>query len=178
MTELKNMNVQNAAQLLAEDAIVLIDIREKDEYAREHIKGALSLPLSQLEGAKVDLHTNQAAVFHCRSGSRTQANCRKLDSIVEGEAYLLDGGIEAWKKTGLPVITDTSAPIEIMRQVQITAGSLVLLGLVLGTFVDRNFLALSAFIGAGLVFAGVSGWCGMAAMLGAMPWNRSAKSAQ
>ncbi len=174
MTELKNIDVHSTEKMLANDEIILIDIREKDEYAREHIKGAISLPLSQLKGAKVELHPKQAAVFHCRSGARTKSNCRKLAPIVDGEAYIMDGGLEAWKKMGFPVVSDKSAPIEIMRQVQITAGALVLIGLLLGTFVHINFLALSAFIGAGLVFAGVSGWCGMAALLGAMPWNREA----
>ena len=174
MTKLKSIEVRNAAKLLAADEIVLIDIREPDEYAREHIDGAISLPLSQLEGARVELHPRQAAVFHCRSGSRTQSNCNKLSSIIDGDAYLLEGGIEAWKKAGLPVVTDKKAPIEIMRQVQITAGALVLLGLALGVFVDPGFLGLSAFIGAGLLFAGVSGWCGMAALLGALPWNTKA----
>ena len=85
---------------------------------------------------------------------------------------MLEGGLDAWKKAGLPVSLDRSQPIDIMRQVQIAAGSLVLLGVVLGAFVSPNFYALSGFVGAGLTFAGISGFCGMARVLGAMPWNQ------
>ena len=92
------------------------------------------------------------------------------------ETYILEGGIDAWKKAGLPVALDRSQPIDIMRQVQIVAGSLVLIGAVLGFFVAPGFYALSAFVGAGLLFAGISGFCGMAKLLGLMPWNRQARA--
>jgi rhodanese-related sulfurtransferase len=85
----------------------------------------------------------------------------------------VDGGIEAWKKAGLPVLRDARQPMEMQRQVQITAGTLVLLGVVLGHFASPAFYAISAFVGAGLTFAGISGWCGMAKLLALMPWNRS-----
>jgi len=85
---------------------------------------------------------------------------------------ILDGGLDAWKKAGLPVALDRSQPIDIIRQVQIAAGSLVLMGMLLGTLFSPGFYALSAFVGAGLVFAGVSGFCGMAHLLALMPWNR------
>lgn len=90
------------------------------------------------------------------------------------ESYILEGGIDAWKKAGLPVAFDRKAPIPTMRQVQIVAGSLVVLGTVLGATVAPAFYALSAFVGAGLVFAGVTGFCGMERVLALMPWNRPA----
>lgn len=158
-----------AAKRLIDHGATLVDIREADEHAREHVPGARNMPLSRLgslpSGAK-------AIVFHCRSGARTSANAPRLAAAADCQAYILDGGIEAWKKAGLPVATDRSQPIEIMRQVQITAGSLVVLGVVLGLWVAPAFLGLSAFVGAGVLFAGVSGWCGMAKLLGLMPWNR------
>jgi hypothetical protein len=72
----------------------------------------------------------------------------------------------------LPVALDRSQPIDIIRQVQIAAGSLVLMGILLGTLLAPGFYALSAFVGAGLMFAGISGFCGMAHLLTLMPWNR------
>jgi rhodanese-related sulfurtransferase len=81
---------------------------------------------------------------------------------------MLAGGIDAWKQAGLPVIADASQPIEIGRQVMIAAGALVLVGVLLGPFVRPELYALSGLIGAGLVFAGVSGWCGLAKLLGVM----------
>jgi rhodanese-related sulfurtransferase len=85
----------------------------------------------------------------------------------------VEGGIEAWKKAGLPIAGDHGQPIAIERQVQIAAGSLVLLGVVLGQIASPAFYAVSAFVGAGLTFAGISGSCGMAKLLALMPWNRT-----
>jgi rhodanese-related sulfurtransferase len=116
-------------------------------------------------------------IFHCRSGARTKGNAARLAAVSpKCETYILEGGLDAWKKAGLPVALDRSKPIDIMRQVQIAAGSLVLLGVVLGTLVNPGFYALSGFVGAGLLFAGVSGFCGMARLLGVMPWNRQAQA--
>jgi rhodanese-related sulfurtransferase len=89
-------------------------------------------------------------------------------------SYVLEGGIDAWRKAGLPVAVDRSQPIPTMRQVQIVAGSLVILGVVLGATVAPAFYAVSGFVGAGLVFAGVTGICGMERVLARMPWNRPA----
>ena len=88
--------------------------------------------------------------------------------------FLLEGGLNAWKSAGLPTQIDRSKPIELQRQVQIAAGSLVLIGVALALTVSPAFIALSAFVGAGLTFAGISGWCGMAKLLGVMPWNKAA----
>lgn len=158
-----------AAKRLIDRGALLVDIREADEHAREHVAGARNVPLSRLGSLPSG---TKAMVFHCRSGARTSANAPRLAAAADCQAYILEGGIEAWKKAGLPVAVDRSQPIEIMRQVQIAAGSLVLAGVMLGVWVAPAFLGLSAFVGAGLVFAGASGWCGMAKLLGLMPWNR------
>jgi rhodanese-related sulfurtransferase len=113
-------------------------------------------------------------IFHCRSGARARANAGRLAQAAACDAYVLEGGIEAWKKEGLPVVLDRRQPIELMRQVQIAAGGLALLGAGLGFFVAPAFHALSALVGAGLMFAGITGHCGMAGVLAAMPWNRRA----
>jgi rhodanese-related sulfurtransferase len=148
----------------------LIDIRGPDEHARERIPGAANHPIEGLSA----LHGgNGIAIFHCRSGQRTAANADKLAGAARCDAFIVEGGIEAWKKAGLPVEYDHNRPIEIQRQVMIVAGSLVLLGVLLGQFVAAGFYALPAFIGAGLTFAGITGWCGMAKLLALMPWNRT-----
>lgn len=154
---------------IAEGA-ALIDIRDADEHARSRIPGALNAPL----GSELALGEAPAVIFHCRSGMRTDANAARLAAAAPCEAYLLEGGIEAWRKAGLPVIADAKAPLEIMRQVQTTAGLLVLAGVILSLTVAPAWIGLSAFVGAGLTFAGVSGWCGMAKLLAIMPWNRRA----
>lgn len=159
---------------LDEGSAILIDIREPSEYAREHILGARLVPLSAIDRHDFDRDHGKAIVFHCRSGNRTATNASRLLARDFPEAYALVGGLEAWKAAGLPTHVDRSAPIDLMRQVQIAAGSLVLLGVLLGALVAPGFYALSGFVGAGLVFAGVTGFCGMARLLQAMPWNRRA----
>jgi rhodanese-related sulfurtransferase len=172
MTRLNPMSALELKQRLDSGQAVLIDVRETDEHAREQVLGARLAPLSAIDAHDFDRDHDKVAVFHCRSGMRTQANAAKLIAQGFREAYYLDGGIEAWKAAGLPVHTNARAPLEIMRQVQIAAGSLVLLGVILGALVNPVFFGLSAFVGAGLTFAGATGWCGMAMLLKTMPWNR------
>ena len=151
---------------------VLVDIREADEFARVHIKGAQLQPLSQWEKAHLTIDPADDVIFTCRSGMRTGGACDRLAARVSGDAYVLDGGINAWQSAGLPVESDADAPLEIMRQVQIAAGSLVLVGVLLGFTVSTAWFSMAAFVGAGLTFAGLSGFCGMAKLLMLMPWNR------
>jgi rhodanese-related sulfurtransferase len=156
------------AKRLIDQGALLIDIRGAAEHAREYIPGSRNVPLGS--GGKLD--SKAPIVFHCRSGMRTSANAETLAAAANCQAYILDGGLDAWKLAGLPVTKDRSKPIDIMRQVQIAAGSLALLGVLLGFLWRPEFYALSGFIGAGLLFAGISGWCGMAKLLAVMPWNR------
>lgn len=172
MTCLNPISAQDLKRRLDAGDAVLIDIRETDEHAREHIVGARLAPLSAIDAHDFDRDHAKAAVFHCKSGMRTQANAARLMARGFREAYFLDGGIEAWKQAGLRLHTNRKVPLEIMRQVQITAGSIVVLSVALGWFVNPVFYALSAFVGAGLTFAGATGWCGMAMLLKTMPWNR------
>lgn len=157
---------------LAGGHAVLIDVREDFEHAEERIEGANLHPLSKLDPDEVRrIAGDREVVLHCRTGDRSSKAAARLaeHGLV---AHQLAGGIEAWKASGRTVERSEGAPkIGVMRQVQITAGSLVLIGVLLGVFVTEWFLILSGFVGAGLMFAGLSGWCGMAMLLGKMPWN-------
>jgi rhodanese-related sulfurtransferase len=155
---------------------VLIDIREPAEHARENIADARLVPLSRLgpdEFAR-ERAAATAIIFHCQSGNRTCMNFDRLVAAGPSEVYVLEGGLGAWKEAGLPTRLDHRQPIELQRQVMIAAGSLVLTGLILGAFVSSWFIALSAFMGCGLVFAGLSGRCGLAKLMTLMPWNKLA----
>lgn len=160
---------EEARRLIASGAR-LVDIRAADEHARARIPGAENRPVDTLGR----IGNAPAVVYHCRSGMRTGTNAALLAAASDCPAYLLEGGLDAWRAAGLPVVEDRKAPMEIMRQVQITAGALVVLGVVLGLMVQPAFFGLAAFVGAGLVFAGTTGWCGMAKLLAMMPWNRRA----
>ncbi len=159
---------------LGQDDTVLVDVREDFEHAVERIANSKHHPLSKLDPKAIEEeHPGKRVVFHCRSGKRSkQAALRFHDG--KQQVFHLAGGIEAWKSAGLKTVRSEAGPrIDIMRQVQITAGSLVLTGVILGVFASKWFLLLSGFVGAGLIFAGLSGWCGMAKLLARMPWNKS-----
>ena len=169
---LHKLSPQQVRERINAGNAVLVDIREPDEFARSHVKGAQSQPLSTWERAHLTIDPDADVIFTCRSGMRTAGACDRLAARVNGDAFVLNGGLDAWAKAGLPVETNADAPMEIMRQVQIAAGSLVLIGVILGFLVAPAWFALSGFVGAGLTFAGVSGFCGMARLLMLAPWNR------
>ena len=154
---------------------ILVDIREADEYARENIPTARLLPLSAIEqGTRVEhLTADDVVIFHCQSGMRSAQNASRLATIAApAQVFFLDGGLDNWKKNGLSTATNKSRPLPIMRQVQIIAGTLILLGVIFGYSINPFFFLLSGVIGAGLLFAGISGFCGLARLLNVMPWNR------
>ena len=153
----------------------LIDIRDPDEHARERIAGSINHRLARIE--QLAPHAGPT-IFHCRSGMRTQAHATRLAAAGPGSpGYVLTGGIEAWRSSGRSTVVDRRQPLEIMRQVQLAAGGLVLLGVILGFLVAPAFFGLAAFVGAGLMMAGATGWCGMAKLLQRLPWNRPAPAA-
>jgi len=164
------------AKRLLDQGAVLVDIREADEHARENIPGTRLVPLSRLDQADLALPEGQPVIFHCRSGARTQGIAARLAAKAGSacDAYILEGGLGAWKKAGLPVAVDRRQPLELQRQVQIGAGSMAFLGTMLGLLVSPWFFAVPAFVGAGLTVAGVTGFCGMARILKRAPWNRAA----
>lgn len=163
------------AKRLLDEGALLVDIREADEHAREKIVSARHLPLSKLDEADLAVHDGKPVIFHCKSGARTRANGPRLAGKLEPgcEAYIVEGGLDAWKNAGLPVVADRRQPLELQRQVQIGAGSLAFFGTLLGILVSSWFLAVPLFVGAGLMTAGITGFCGMARLLVYMPWNRA-----
>lgn len=170
--ELKTIDPKTAQSWFEQEKAQIFDIRETDEYAREHIPGAHLVPLSSFDSAEFPHDRSKIAVFHCGSGQRTAEAAAAILSSGWAEVYQLEAGLAGWKKAGLPTNLDRSAPISIQRQVQITAGSLILLGVLLAWLLSPWFVLLSGFVGAGLVFAGLSGTCAMANLLAWLPYNR------
>lgn len=153
----------------------LIDVRTPVEYREVHLAIARNVPLDQLDPAAL-MHSCNGPVQEplyviCRSGSRGQQACEKLLKAGFSNVVNIEGGTLACIEAGLPVLRGKKA-ISLERQVRIAAGSLVLVGAVLGWLVHPAFMGLAAFIGAGLVFAGVTDTCGMGMLLARMPWNR------
>jgi rhodanese-related sulfurtransferase len=131
------------------------------------------MPLDRLDPAAVKAAAEQAeaCVLICRSGKRAEQAFQKLRAAGCENLAILDGGVTAWDAAGLPVNRGRKA-ISLERQVRIAAGLLTLSGVILGTWVHPSFYGISAFVGAGLMFAGITDWCGMAMILAKMPWNQ------
>ena len=174
MSHPETIDARQARALLEARHAVLIDVREADEHARERIAGAMLMPLSRFDAAALPHDSVATAIFHCASGNRTAQAAAMLHRSGFAQVRCLEGGITGWKRAGLPVLADARAPIPLQRQVMIAAGSLVVLGVVLAALLSAWFVLLSAGVGAGLVFAGATGLCGMARLLALMPWNRRA----
>jgi rhodanese-related sulfurtransferase len=172
MTELREIDAPTLKAWLDADKAVLIDIREADEYPREHIAGSRLVPLSGFNSHDFDHDHGKIGVFHCASGNRTCQAAPQILAAGFAEVYRLKGGLASWKGAGLPINVNRKAPISIMRQVQIVAGTMMVLAAILAVLVSPWFIALGAFVGVGLMFAGLSGTCAMANLLAVMPWNR------
>lgn len=150
---------------------VLIDVRTPAEYKGEHIKEAENVPLASLEGAAEHLKNIGTVYVSCGSGMRSKQACELL--AQKGVNVVnVEGGLSAWMREGFGVVHTRRKVIPIIRQVMIVAGSLVVLGVVLGDLVSPYWYLLSLFVGGGLLFAGVSGICTMSMILAKMPWNR------
>jgi rhodanese-related sulfurtransferase len=177
----KVVGPSEVSALLRTGRVTLVDVREADEHARERIEGARLEALSRfdVERAARGVGRDGMLVFHCKGGKRSldaAARCGALASRGITVASM-EGGIEGWKAAGLGVATDARvARMSIMRQVQVTVGTLALVGSGLAWFVHPAFVAVPAGLGAGLVFAGVTGTCALAAVLGRMPWNAAGRA--
>jgi rhodanese-related sulfurtransferase len=183
---LKIIDPPTVSQWLAAGQAVLVDVREPIEHDAVRIAGATLEPLSRFDPRRVGQlqQPGRRLVLHCKGGVRSKQACQKvIDAVAKGqlqldEVYSLDGGLEAWQRAGLPVAVATTAAgkprniIDLQRQVQITVGSGVLIGVILTYFLSPWFLIVPAFFGAGLTFAGLSGTCGLAMILARMPWNQ------
>jgi rhodanese-related sulfurtransferase len=153
-------------KVLAQHGTAVLDIREPGEFAYEHITGTRHVPFERLLTFTAPLPKDNEIYLLCQSGIRTAQAVKLLHQNGFSHVHSLEGGLEAWKQAGLPV-EKARGPIPIMRQVQIVAGSLVLMG---GLIPDLRWIAI--VVGAGLLFAGCTGTCGMAKILSALPWNR------
>lgn len=155
--------------------IVIIDVREQQEYAHEHIDQSINIPLGKLGTLESENYRNKIAIFHCRSGKRTSLNENAMDSTPFKDKYCLSGGIVEWKSAGMPTISEYAAPVDVMRQVQLIVGCMILLGVSLSYLISVYFIILAIFAGIGLLVAGFTGFCGMAEVLKFLPWNQARK---
>lgn len=155
----------------------LLDVRTPAEFARMHARGARLVPLDELDPAAIAAQRGAIAnplYILCQSGGRAASACQRLIDAGLANVYRVEGGADAWEKAGLPIERGESGVISLERQVRIAAGAIVFAGSILAWRVHPAFCLIPAFVGAGLVFAGVSNSCGMGMLLAKMPWNRIA----
>ncbi len=153
--------------------VLYVDVRTPAEFEDAHIAGSILHPLGDLNAEMIGqlAKGKEACVLICRTGNRARQAAEKL-ATADGlpTVCILDGGVEAWESAGLPLKRGRKA-MSLERQVRIAAGALVFVGAALGYFVNPAWIALAGFVGAGLVFAGITDTCGMGMLIARMPWN-------
>lgn len=168
---MKTIKADDLKKKLDNNEVLLIDVREQHEYKSASIPGSQLIPLGEISLDKLP-SKSLPIVIHCGSGKRSAEACIRLLEKNPGlELYSLEGGIKAWKDAGFSVQSSETKTISLERQTQIMAGLLCFLGAFLGALLNPFFYMLSGFVGLGLMFAGITGWCGMAKLLSKMPWN-------
>ncbi|MGF1541053.1 MAG: rhodanese-like domain-containing protein [Pleurocapsa sp.] len=169
---LQTIDATTLKQWLDRKSVTLVDVREPAEYAGEHLPNSILVPLSKFDPNQIPVARNKTLVLYCRSSNRSAQAAQKLFAAGFEEVTHLGGGIEEWKQKGYPTIINRNAPLSLIRQVQIVTGSLVLTGTFLGALISPWFLILSGFVGAGLLFAGITNTCALAMLLAKLPINQ------
>lgn len=173
---MKHVSVQTFKEVIDSESsntsVDFINVCTPIEYKEKHIDGVRNVPLDELAQHVAEFKDKRTIYIHCRSGNRGRQAIEKLQALgVQAELVNVEGGILAWDEAGFATNSFTNK-MPIMRQVLLAAGTLVLVGVVLSLTVNQAFVYLSLFVGAGLTFAGLTGWCGMTHILAFMPWNK------
>lgn len=174
MKQVKHVSVAEVRAWLEKDAqsMILVDVREPAEHHAVCIAQAKLIPLGEITSDKLPIK-NIKVVLQCRLGGRSEKAGEKLLAEDSGlDVYSMDGGIEAWEKAGYPVKKSGAAALPLDRQTQLMAGFLVLSGTMMGAMIHSWWYVLPGFVGVGLIFTGLTGYCGMTRMLATMPWNQ------
>lgn len=173
---MKNISTSAFKEIIKNEAnnsnVAFINVCTPAEYNEKHIKGVRNIPLDALPENVAELQTKKTIYIHCRSGNRGQKAIEKLSALgVQAELINVEGGLLAWEEAGYETET-LSRRIPIVRQVLISAGGLMLLGILLTHFVHYTFILIPLFVSLGLLISGITGWCGMLLLLSKMPWNK------
>ena len=174
---MKHIAVTDFEKIIAQKSnradVDFINVCTPAEYKEKHITGVRSVPLDEIENHATEFIGKTEIYVHCRSGQRSQKAIEKLKGLnLNAELINVEGGLLAWEQAGFATGQLKKVTVPIMQQVLLTAGILVLMGTLGALLIHPGFLYLALFVGAGLTFAGATGWCGMAYMLSKMPWNK------
>jgi rhodanese-related sulfurtransferase len=171
---IKNATVHEINELLSDGGeCQVIDVREFSEFGSERIADAQLMPLSNFEKHAGEIDHTKPVYLMCRTGRRATDAARRLAEKGFTDIHVIEGGMLEWSRVGLPVVKGESRVWALERQVRFAAGLLVLTGIMLSVLVHTGFVWLSAFVGAGLVFAAVTDTCAMGMLIARMPWNKA-----
>lgn len=169
MKQTTTITADELKKRLSRNEVVLIDVREKEERDAEYITDSIHIPLAQISAKKLP-KDNKPVVIYCHMGKRSAAAVAAIKKdLPSADIVSLEGGLQSWKKEGYQV---KSGKMPISRQVTLVAGSLTLLGCLLGMSVSSSFYFIPIFVGCGLIYSSITGWCGTAEILEKMPWNK------
>lgn len=173
MSTIHQLDPNTAKNWLDNNEAVLFDVREVSEYQTESIPSATNKPLSTITLDDLKSANNKKIIIHCQAGKRSLMACEKLKKAgFNRDLWNLDGGINSWKLADFPTKKGDKKVLPINQQVQVSIGSLSLIGIILGVAVSPYWLLLSVITSAGLINSGLTGWCGLAKIIAKMPWNR------
>jgi len=162
--------------LKSDSTVQLLDVRTPAEHSKIHVPGVHLIPLDRLDGAQLaasgGFSKAKPVYILCQSGGRAKQAATRLEQSGFEKCSVVEGGTSAWAAAGLAVNRGASRVISLERQVRIAAGFLVFTGVILSQIVNPAFIWLSGFVGAGLIFAGATDWCGMGMLIARMPWNQ------
>lgn len=153
----------------------LVDVRSTSEFATGHLPGAVNIPLEQVERREADLTAGKPVVLVCQAATRAKLAAEMLRDTGMN-VLVLEGGTNAWLKAGHPVVRNVASRWALERQVRLIAGLLTAVGVLLAVTVSEWWLILPGFVGCGLAFAGVSGFCAMGEVLAKLPWNHAPRA--
>ncbi len=175
MANCETISVEKLAERREQGNVDLVDVRTPMEFRETHAAFARNVPFTSLNPQQVmearNGNADEPLYVICRGGVRSRKACEKFTDAGYSNVISVEGGTDAWEEAGLPVVRGKKG-VSLERQVRIAAGALVFLGAVLGFFVNPYFIGISAFVGAGLVFAGITDTCGMGMLIARMPWNQ------
>jgi len=153
----------------------IIDVRTPGEYSAEHVPGSHLLPLDEVDAAAIGrLGLGGGGEFYilCQTGGRARRAAEKLRASGVAGCVVVEGGVEACRAAGVGIVKGESRVLPLMRQVQIVIGLVSATGAGLAILRHPMFALIPLFMGLGLLFAGLSGTCGLAILMAKMPWNR------
>lgn len=174
MNILKIKAPEFAERLRSEQALT-IDLRTHAEFNSERLDQCVHLPLQSLDQNSFNaaIGSSESVYLLCQSGRRAEMAIEKIGAKPNLNIVIIEGGLNALKATGVKVLKGDKKVIDLERQVRIAAGCLVFLGVILSVLVHPYFIWMSGFVGAGLVFAGITNTCAMGLLIARMPWNKA-----